>query len=63
MMSTETLLAQARMTRQTVAENEAARFVLFGIAAILLIALLVYVARNWSWIPRKRQRRVFIERF
>ena len=62
-MSTERILAEARMTLQAVQENENAWFVLYFIGAALLTAWLIYVARNWSWIPRRQQRRVFIERF
>lgn len=62
-MSTERILAEARMTLQAVQENETAWFVLYVIGAALLTAWLIYVARNWSWIPRRQQRRVFIERF
>lgn len=62
-MSTERILAEARLAVRTVNENEAAWFVLYVIAAVLMVALFMYLVKNWSWIPRKRQRRVFIERF
>ena len=62
-MSTEMVLLQARMAVSGALMNE--RLVLIGVVG--LIAALVlwgeYVLRRWSWFPRKRHDRIFIEKF
>lgn len=47
----------------TVMENELILFGLYGLAVVGFAVWFGYVLRNWSWIPRKRHNRVFIERF
>ena len=59
-------LYQRRITMntvQTILENEAIYFGLFGIAVILFIMYFRYLLNRWSWIPRKRQRVRFYERW
>lgn len=62
-MSTEELLLECDTVLQMVRRNEIinAGILIAGIAIIAL--LMVYVYRNWTWIPRKRQRTHFNERF
>lgn len=47
----------------TVLESE---MILFGIYALAVVGFAIwfgYILRRWSWIPRKRHDRVFVERF
>lgn len=62
-MSTEQVLLEARLALATVRSNELvnAIILLVGFAALVLFG--TWVLDRWSWIPRKRQRRVFIEKF
>jgi hypothetical protein len=54
---------QTSMMIEAVLQNEAGVFLLFGIAFVLFVLGFCWVLREWSWIPRKRQRREFVERF
>lgn len=47
----------------SVLENETVVFILYGVAVTLLALYFGYLLRNWSWIPRKRQRQRFNERW
>ena len=47
----------------TVMENELIYFGLFGLAVAGFLIYFGYLLRNWSWMPRKKHERVFIERF
>ena len=49
-------------TVQQILENEACLFGLFGIAVILIGCWFWYIVREWSWMPRKKQRAKFNER-
>ena len=49
-------------TVQNVLENETCLFGLFGIAVILIGCWFWYIVREWSWMPRKKQRTRFNER-
>jgi hypothetical protein len=63
MMSTESVLLQARLAVKAANENSVIYFALAIIGMILIGAWFVWVLENWSWIPRKKQRRFFGERF
>lgn len=63
MMSTQSVLLQARLAVHGALENEAIYFALAIMGMILIGAWFVYILKEWSWIPRKRQRRWFYERF
>lgn len=54
---------QTSMMIEAVMQNEIGVFLLFGIAFVLGVLGFCWVLREWSWIPRKRQRREFVERF
>lgn len=62
-MSTEQLLIEARMAVASATENT----VMYYILALCLIGVtavaLVYINERWMFIPRKRQRRMFTEKF
>jgi O-antigen/teichoic acid export membrane protein len=62
-MSTESVLLQARLAVKAATENEPIYFALAAMAIVLLGMWFLYIMRRWSWIPRKRQRRYFVERF
>lgn len=62
-MSTESVLLQARLASHAAIENEGVYFALAAMAIVLLFMWFLYVMEHWSWIPRKRQRRYFVERF
>ena len=46
-----------------VLQNEAILLGLFGLAVVGLAVYLEYIFRRWSWVPRKRQRKYFTERY
>ena len=50
-------------TVQTVLENEAILLISAFASIVLLAMWLEYVIRRWSYVPRKRQRRSFGERW
>ena len=56
-------MTQEQMIIKAVMENEAGVFLLTGVGLALLVLFAGWVLREWSWIPRKRQSRVFYERF
>ena len=60
---TAKLLYNARIVVSSVEQNA----VVYAVLLVALIAGLVlywmYILERWSWIPRKRHNRVFIERF
>lgn len=62
-MSTESVLLQARLAVKAAEENEAVYFALAIMAIVLLGMWFKYIMERWSWIPRKKHNRVFIERF
>ena len=48
---------------QDVLENEAILLGLFGLAVVGFAIYWEFIIRRWSWIPRKRQRKNFCERW
>lgn len=62
-MSTEQVLLEARLAVTQAQSNSA----MVALALVLTIAGTVlwfdYVLRRWSWIPRKRHNRTYIEKF
>lgn len=62
-MTTEQVLLEARLAVSRANSNS----VMNGIIVVIVIAAFVllfdYLVRRWSWIPRKRQRVLFGERF
>lgn len=63
MMTTESVQLQARLVVAQVREN-AVMNVLIIVCMIAALALaLEYFNRRWSWIPRKKHNRIFIEKF
>ena len=51
------------MIVQDVLENEAILLGIFGLAVVGFAIYFEYIIRRWSWIPRKRQRKNFGERW
>lgn len=62
-MSTEMVLFEARMALEQVRSNEAVNALIFVILVAGIALWLEYIIRRWSWIPRKRHDRIFVERF
>lgn len=62
-MSTEMVLLEARMALAQVRDDGPMIFIGLALAIVGIALWLEYVIRRWSWIPRKRHDRVFIERF
>lgn len=62
-MSTEMVLFEARMALAQVRDDGPMIFIGLALAIVGIALWLEYVIRRWSWIPRKRHNRVFIERF
>lgn len=60
---TAKLLYNARVVVSSAEQNA----VMYAVLLVALIAGLVlywmYILERWSWLPRKRHNRVFIERF
>lgn len=48
---------------QLILDTEAVIFVAYGVLVAGVGLYLNYLIRRWSWIPRKRQRRTFTERW
>ena len=62
-MSTEMVLMEAERTLAIVRSNEAINIVVLVCGLAVLALVIEYVYRRWTWIPRKRQRQMFNERF
>ena len=62
-MSTERVLLESRIAVKTAMENEFFIMVIAGLLLIGTFLTLIYVEERWSWIPRKKQRRGFNEKF
>jgi hypothetical protein len=62
-MTTEQVLMEAERTLATVRSDEVINVVVLVCGFAVLALVLEYVYRRWTWIPRRRQRRSFIERF
>ena len=62
-MSTEMVLFEARMALEQVRSNEAVNALIFVILVAGIALWLEYIIRRWSWIPRKKHNRIFIEKF
>ena len=62
-MSTEQVLLEARMAVASAQENT----VMYYILALCLIGAtavaLAYINERWTFIPRRKQRRMFTEKF
>jgi hypothetical protein len=62
-MSTEMILLEAELAIAQARDDS----IMLSIGFVLLIAIislwLVYVFERWSWIPRRKQRRFFGERW
>lgn len=70
MMNTQTtaadidqLLRDTERVLATVRQHQQERLVFLIVSLVALIFLMIYVYRRWTWIPRKRQRTHFNEKF
>jgi uncharacterized membrane protein YcjF (UPF0283 family) len=53
------VMTEAQMVIREVMQNEVCVFVALGVSILLVGFWLGYVIREWSWIPRKKQRAYF----
>ena len=61
-MTTEMLLAESARVRAMVRDDQMIIGLTLIIGAAVLVLMLEYIWRRWTWIPRRRQRRYFTER-
>ena len=61
-MTTEMLLAESARVRAMVRDDQMIIGLVLIIGAAVLVLMLEYIWRRWTWIPRRRQRRYFTER-
>ena len=54
---------EARDAVAAVRRHQDMRLVLIGCTAVALVFALRYIWERWTFIPRKRHNRVFVERF
>lgn len=57
------ILADTREVLETVRRHQQEDLIILIVGLIFFVLLMVYVYRRWTWIPRKRQRTHFNEKF
>lgn len=57
------ILADTRKVLDTVRRHQQEDLIILIVGLIVFVLLMVYVYRRWTWIPRKRQRTHFNEKF
>ncbi len=57
------ILADTRKVLDTVRRHQQEDLIILIVGLIVFVLLMVYVYRRWTWIPRKRQRTHFTEKF
>ena len=57
------ILADTRKVLDTVRRHQQEDLIILIVGLIFFVLLTVYVYRRWTWIPRKRQRTHFNEKF
>ena len=57
------ILANTRKVLDTVRRHQQEDLIILIVGLIFFVLLMVYVYRRWTWIPRKRQRTHFNEKF
>ena len=57
------ILADTRKVLDTVRGHQQEDLIILIVGLIVFVLLMVYVYRRWTWIPRKRQRTHFNEKF
>lgn len=57
------ILADTRKVLDTVRRHQQEDLIILIVGLIFFVLLMVYVYRRWTWIPRKRQRTHFNEKF
>ena len=57
------ILADTRKVLETVRRHQQEDLIILIVGLIFFVLLMVYVYRRWTWIPRKRQRTHFNEKF
>ena len=57
------LLRDTERVLTTVRQHQQERLVVLIVSLAVLIFLMIYIYRRWTWIPRKRQRSHFNEKF
>lgn len=62
-MTTEQVLLEARLAVAAAESNAVMNGIIIVIVIAAFVLLFDYLVRRWAWIPRKRQRVLFGERF
>ena len=57
------ILADTRKVLDTVRRHQQEDLIILIVGLIFFVLLMVYVYCRWTWIPRKRQRTHFNEKF
>ena len=57
------ILADTRKVLETVRRHQQEDLIILIVGLIVFVLLMVYIYRRWTWIPRKRQRTHFNEKF
>ena len=57
------ILADTRKVLDTVRRHQQEDLIILIVGLIVFVLLMVYIYRRWTWIPRKRQRTHFNEKF
>ena len=57
------ILADTRKVLETVRRHQQENLIILIVGLIFFALLMVYIYRRWTWIPRKRQRTHFNEKF
>lgn len=57
------ILADTRKVLDTVRRHQQEDLIILIVGLVFFVLLMVYVYRRWTWIPRKRQRTHFNEKF
>lgn len=57
------ILADTRKVLETVRRHQQEDLIILIVGLIFFVLLMVYIYRRWTWIPRKRQRAHFNEKF
>ena len=59
----EQILRETDRVLATVRQHQQERLVIIIVGLVLLVLFMIYIYRRWTWIPRKRQRSHFNEKF
>lgn len=59
----EQLLRETDRVLAAVRQHQQERLIIIIFGLVFLVLFMIYIYRRWTWIPRKRQRSHFNEKF